>query len=211
MAIQTNGAARPKEHGAKGKATRERILCAAEEVFGRRGYYDASISDITKLAGVAQGSFYIYFASKQAIFDELLETRAGEMHIALETAARAAGTLPEAQRAGFRAFFRWIGEHPWLYRVTRQAEFVNPDLRENFYRGFAERYGIALQKGMEARELPSSDPDLLVWAMMGMADFVAMRFIVWGGSPMSDAQVDAFVDIAMRALGVRSDVPTAAL
>src|SRR6266571_5021245 len=49
---------------ARGEATRRRILDAAEEVFGEFGYYEASISEITRRAGIAQGTFYIYFHSK---------------------------------------------------------------------------------------------------------------------------------------------------
>ena len=55
-----------------GGRTRGRLLEAAEHVFGELGFYDASIVKITEEAGVAQGTFYLYFASKKDIFDELV-------------------------------------------------------------------------------------------------------------------------------------------
>src|SRR5581483_10191865 len=58
---------------ARGEATRRKILDAAEEVFGELGYYEASIAEITRRAGVAQGTYYIYFHSKREIFAELVE------------------------------------------------------------------------------------------------------------------------------------------
>src|SRR5947209_14359018 len=59
---------------ARGEATRRRILDAAEAVFGEFGYYEASISESTRRAGIAQGTFYIYFHTKHEIFADVVET-----------------------------------------------------------------------------------------------------------------------------------------
>ncbi|MGA9595817.1 MAG: helix-turn-helix domain-containing protein, partial [Acidimicrobiia bacterium] len=55
---------------AKGRATRQAILDAAEDVFGESSYERASIAEITRRAGVAQGTFYVYFPDKKAAFIE---------------------------------------------------------------------------------------------------------------------------------------------
>jgi AcrR family transcriptional regulator len=52
---------------------REQILLHAAELFGRHGYHAVSIADIIRAAGIARGTFYIYFDNKRAIFDELLD------------------------------------------------------------------------------------------------------------------------------------------
>ncbi|MGH8562046.1 MAG: TetR/AcrR family transcriptional regulator, partial [Nevskiales bacterium] len=57
---------------ARGEATRARLLDAAEQEFGRRGFHNASITDITRAADVGQGTFYLYFQSKEDIFRELV-------------------------------------------------------------------------------------------------------------------------------------------
>ena len=49
----------------RGERTRRRLLEAAESVFAELGYHDASIVKITEAAGVGQGTFYLYFASKK--------------------------------------------------------------------------------------------------------------------------------------------------
>jgi len=54
-------------------ARREQVLGCAERVFGQRGYHAATVSDIIEEAGVARGTFYLYFKSKRAVFDELLD------------------------------------------------------------------------------------------------------------------------------------------
>ena len=53
----------------RGLDTRRRLLDAAEAVFGELGYHDASVVRVAQDAGVAAGTFYLYFDSKKAIFD----------------------------------------------------------------------------------------------------------------------------------------------
>jgi AcrR family transcriptional regulator len=52
---------------------REQILIHAANLFGSRGYHAVSISDIIQAAGIARGTFYLYFDNKHAIFEELLD------------------------------------------------------------------------------------------------------------------------------------------
>jgi AcrR family transcriptional regulator len=52
---------------------RAHLLGCALEVFAEKGYHQASISDIIKRAGVARGTFYLYFESKRSVFDQLLD------------------------------------------------------------------------------------------------------------------------------------------
>lgn len=56
----------------RGRQTRQKLLDSAEAVIGEKGYDHASIIEITQRAGVAQGTFYIYFPDKEAIFDGLV-------------------------------------------------------------------------------------------------------------------------------------------
>jgi len=67
---------------------RQRILQAAVKVFARKGYFAARVSDIAKSAGVADGTIYLYFESKEDIlvrlFDETMAEHAGEMRRVVE-------------------------------------------------------------------------------------------------------------------------------
>ena len=56
----------------RGEATRRRLLEAAEVVFADQGYHEASIVKITERAGIGLGTFYLYFDSKQSIFEALV-------------------------------------------------------------------------------------------------------------------------------------------
>lgn len=61
-----------KDKGTKGKETRKRLLEAATSEFAERGFHETKISSIVKRAGLTQPSFYLYFSSKEAIFDEIV-------------------------------------------------------------------------------------------------------------------------------------------
>ncbi|MCI0356492.1 MAG: TetR/AcrR family transcriptional regulator, partial [Acidobacteria bacterium] len=52
---------------------RAQILRAAKQVFSQKGFHTASVSDIIERAGIARGTFYLYFESKRDVFDKLLE------------------------------------------------------------------------------------------------------------------------------------------
>jgi AcrR family transcriptional regulator len=52
---------------------RQKILAHARDVFARRGYHDAKIEDIVSAAGVARGTFYLYFKDKRAVFEEIVD------------------------------------------------------------------------------------------------------------------------------------------
>lgn len=190
----------------KGERTRLRILGAAEAVFGEMGYHDASIVEITSRSDVALGTFYVHFPSKKAIFDELARVRRKELFETVAAATAGVENRRDRERIGLRAYFAWIAEHPAMYRIARQAEFVDPVLHREWYEVFARAYARSLKDSMDRGEIPKTDPDILSWSVMGMSDFIAMRFMLWeGGRALPPETLEAFLDVAMRALGFSED------
>ena len=55
------------------ESRRAAILTGALRVFGRKGYHQTHVADIIKAAGIARGTFYLYFESKAAVFDSILD------------------------------------------------------------------------------------------------------------------------------------------
>ncbi|HET8606685.1 MAG TPA: TetR/AcrR family transcriptional regulator [Gaiellaceae bacterium] len=170
-----------RELKAKGLETRRRLLDAAERVFGEHGFYDASIVKITEAAGVAQGTFYLYFASKQEIFEELVrDLNARVRHAMQESAAQGADRI-EAERLGFRAYFRFTADHPAIYRIIRQAEFVSPEALRYHYDKITEGYVVGLRQAIGAGEIADVDPEVAAWALMAMGEMLGMRWLLWEG------------------------------
>ena len=166
---------------ARGQLTRQKLLEAAEAVFGEKGYERASITDLTQRAGVAQGTFYVYFPDKKAIFVELVRDLS---HRLRKSIADAVGSLEhriEIERVGFRAFFTFMQEHRNFYRIMRQAEFVDEELFRWYYRRIAEGYIKGLSTAMEKGQVRRYDPETLAYTLMGIGDFLGMRWVLWEG------------------------------
>ncbi len=168
-----------KELTSRGAATRSRLLEAAEQEFAELGYHETSIVKITEAAGVAQGTFYLYFQSKKEIFDELVRDLNRRVRHAMKEASSEGHTRLEAELLGFGAYFRFTAEHTALYRIIRQAEFVSPEMLRYHYDKLAEGYVDALREAKERGEAGDIDPDVTAYALMGMGELIGMRWILW--------------------------------
>jgi AcrR family transcriptional regulator len=190
-----------KPLSARGRDTRRRVLDAAERVFGELGYHDASIVKVTEAAGVAQGTFYLYFDSKKAVFDELVRDLNGRVRRAMKEASSRGTTRYESEVLGFEAYFRFTGEHPALYRIIRQAEFVSPEMLRYHYDRLSKGYVEALAHAAETGEAGAIDPEVTAWALMGMGELIGMRWILWGeDKPMPPRVLEEIARIVRRAL-----------
>jgi AcrR family transcriptional regulator len=169
---------------ARGEATRRRILDAAEEVFGELGYYEASVSEITRHAGVAQGTFYIYFPSKRAIFIELIEDMGQRLRAAMRTAIVDAPNRLEAERLGFAAFFAFAAAHRRIYHIVEEARRVAPEAAQEYYQRIARGYARGLRAAMDAGMVRPLNAEALAYALIGIGHFVALRWLIW---PQEDA------------------------
>ena len=172
-------APRPAPRTARGARTRARLLQAAEDVFATVGYPDASIVRITELAGVALGTFYVHFTGKKEIFDEVVRDLSRRVRQAMSEASSAAPDRLQAEREGFRAFFAFTAEHPALYRIIRQAEFVSPEVMRGHYDDICWGYAAGLDAAMGRGEIRGLDPEVAAWALMGAGELIGMRWVLW--------------------------------
>jgi AcrR family transcriptional regulator len=186
----------------KGARTRRKLLEAAEKVLVSYDYHDASIAKITEAAGVAQGTFYLYFSGKKEIFDEVVANLNRQVRHAMTEAASGATTRLEAERLGFAGFFRFTTQHPALYRVIRQAEFVSPGALRNHYEKIAEGYVPPLHDAMATGEVASGDAMILAWSLMAVGEAIGMRWIVWDDAKEVPPEVfEEMMTIIARMLG----------
>ena len=192
----------------RGTATRQRLLEAAERIFAALGFHDASIVKITEAAGVGQGTFYLYFGSKKQVFDEVVLDLNSRVRHAMSEASAAGATRAEKELLGFGAFFRFTAEHPALYRIIRQAEFVSPETLQIHYERLTGGYVTGLKQAMDAGEVEKGDPEVLAWSLMGIGELVGMRWILWNGEQeMPEAVFDELARIIVRTLGAKDLSP----
>ena len=168
---------------ARGERTLRKILDAAREEFGERGFSESSIVGITQRAGVALGTFYTYFDSKEALFQALVRDMSGQVRDHVAPVLKDSANALEGERGALESFLNFAREHRDVYRIIDEAEFVDPAAYREHYETTATRIAGRL---VAARDRGEVDPgysdeelDVLAWAIMGANVFLGLRFAVW--------------------------------
>lgn len=185
----------------RGRKTLRRVLEAAAAEFGERGYHEAAITGITQRAGVALGTFYTYFDSKEAVFRALVRdmSQATRQHVA--EAVKGAPDRLAAERMGLEAFIAFARRHRELYRIIEEAQFVADDVYREHYRTFVDGYRRNLAAAAARGEIVDGADEPRAWALIGMSVFLGMRYGIWE-EDLSPAEV-ADVAIGLVSEGLR--------
>jgi AcrR family transcriptional regulator len=191
----------------RGKRTLRKILDAAAGEFGALGYHEASIAGVTTRAGVALGTFYVYFQSKEQIFRALVEDmgRLTRGFIA-ERVTRAEDRI-SAEREGIAAFIAFARAHKDLYRIVMEAQFVAPDAYRGYYDSFADAYRRNLAAAAERGEISKGASEERAWALIGMSVFLGLRYGVWSEDKSPEAIAAAASDLIAYGLSPRDKPP----
>lgn len=199
--VQTSADKSPRTE--RGRKTLRRLLEAAASEFGERGYHEAAINGITVRAGVALGTFYTYFDSKEALFRALVRdmSRTTRAHVA--EAVRDAPDRLTAERLGLEAFISFVRRHPELYRIIEEAQFVAEDVYREHYLTFADGYSRNLAAARGRGEIAEGPDEPRAWALIGMSVFLGMRYGLWNDD-LSPRQVAAMaIDLVTEGLRKR--------
>lgn len=179
----------------RGRKTRQRILDAAEAEFGEKGFHDGSISGITQRAGVALGTFYTYFESKEEIFRALVTYMSRRIREWIGERVAGASDRLTAERLGIEAYIEFARQHKGIYRIISEAEFVAADAYREHYEGFARAYRRNLERAARKGELRPGDYEAWAWAIMGIAVFMGMRFVIMDESKSPSEVADIMTDL----------------
>lgn len=175
--------AEARSTGSGGKRTR--ILDAAESVFAQRGFYNARVAEIAREAGVADGTIYLYFKSKDDLLISLFESRMESVTGELEAAIPAGGSSSTKLRAFIGAYMQLIRDKPLI------AEVLTVELRQSskFMKQYSNRrFGEFLKllagligEGQRCGELEAEvPPPIAARAIFGMIDELALAWLLGG-------------------------------
>ena len=171
---------------ARGERTLRKILDAARDEFGERGFSDSSIVGITQRAGVALGTFYTYFDSKEALFQALVRDMSGQVRDHVAPVLRESADALDGERRALESFLCFAREHRDVYRIIDEAEFVDASAYREHYETTATRIAARLAAARDKGEISASfsdaDLDILAWGIMGANVFLGLRFAVWDGA-----------------------------
>ncbi|GAA3743002.1 AcrR family transcriptional regulator [Spinactinospora alkalitolerans] len=197
MTVDAHRGAADKE----ARPSRDRLLTSAEQLFGERTYRDTTVAGICSRAGIATGSFYSHFESKQEIFSAVVDRINADVRAAMRRAMEAHGTSTQrdVERAGFRAYCDVISQRPWIHRIIREAEFVVPGQFREYYETLTRRFARGVRRAQMAGDIdPGFDPEVIAYLYTGMGNFVGMRWAEWtgGGRVPDDVLDDVFALLA---------------
>lgn len=191
------------------QARRQQILDAALRVFGRGGYHGTQVSDVIREAGVARGTFYLYFDSKHAVFEALISRMLGiflEARPAAPEPAIHGPTQAEAVlRASYRTVFETFRRHRDLCRLLFE-EAVG--LEKGFAQRLAEHFQVWHERVAATFRLfvergaarPDLDVDLTADLVLGMVERLTRVHLLGERAPDLERLVEAIVAFELHGI-----------
>jgi AcrR family transcriptional regulator len=147
--------------------TRRDLLAASIRTLAARGYHQTKISDIATEADVGVGTFYLHYASKEALFLELVHDTARRLKATVDAAkARVAGPAAQA-RASCQGFFRFAHENRETFRILFGEGLLNKairDAQQDFIADVADNLAAGIRDGTFA----CYPPAVIAQAVIGM-------------------------------------------
>jgi AcrR family transcriptional regulator len=200
----------------RGQRTRAALVTAARAVFEQRGYHDTRVVDITKVAGVAYGTFYTYFDSKELIFAEVVDGLYRDFRA--ESSADPEEAAPSDLAARIertnRGYLRAYRKNARMMAVLDQVDSFNPvlrDIRLTLRRQWAERSARMIQRWQDDGLVDTAiDASYASTALSSMVSRSAFVWLVLGEPYDEDKAVEQLTLLYCRALGLPYHVPKGA-
>jgi AcrR family transcriptional regulator len=180
---------------ARGEATRRKLMDAAIVEFGARGFHAASVSSITSRADVGQGTFYLYFHTKEEIFINIVRDIGRMLRQHVARAVVGSKNRIETERRALVALLRFTLDHPGPYRIVQESQFVDETVFREYYERFAKSYAHDLSEAAQRGDVRPGDAETRAWSILGISQYLALRHCVWTGRMPADSVIDAAVEM----------------
>jgi AcrR family transcriptional regulator len=183
---------------------RRRIIEAAKAVFAEAGYHGASIHAIVERAQIARGTFYLYFESKAAVFDSILDQALSDLRTKIRRIEVDDPAAPPPQlqlREQVIATLEYVvRDRPLALLLLSAGHTPDAEAAERLEQFFAEVRDLlrrALETGVEIGLARSCQPDLVAAALLGMIRGV-IEFVVRGEAVAIEPVVSEMLMVALR-------------
>ncbi len=172
---------RPAARPARGGDKRERILDAAVRVFAKKGFYATRVSEVAKAAGVADGTIYLYFKSKDELLVSLFEDRVERLLAFMQTEMPSAASAAEKLRRIIELQLGLLeGERDLAEVITvilRQSTKLMKEYAAPKFTAYLDAIAQVVEAGQGSGELRTDvSPHLAARAIFGMLDGIAMTW-----------------------------------
>ena len=186
----------------RGQATLDRLTNAAEQLFYKKGYHGTSINDITGLANVAPGTFYIYFEDKMSLYCYLLLQYSHRIRMQIAKEVRKCATRKEAERAGLKAFLHFINDNKHVYNIIWESLYIDKRLFIDYYTKFAQNYISQIEVAQANQQMKVHDSEVVSFLLMGISNFIGLNWVMFKETDNFDYVVDQVINILDKGLFV---------
>jgi AcrR family transcriptional regulator len=165
---------------------RQQILRAAREVFAKRGYHHTTIDDIVADAGVARGTFYLYFEDKRAVFAELIDRFSAQITMAIMriTTDDQARPVAEQVRENIRAILGvCLAERSMTKILFTDAVGIDADFDRKltiFYDTVVQHLTESLKEGQGLGIVRDGEPRVLAYLTIGALKELLFQAVTLG-------------------------------
>ncbi len=164
---------------------RQVILEAAQHVFAESGFHTSTMDAVADAAGVAKGTIYLYFKSKNELLTELMDDRTAKLTSMLMAGIEAESDVCGKLKALIVAHFDFYArEREFLLLLSRQLGLLSPELASRVVQGTAFLTNLTqsiIEGGVSAGVVSASfDPVRLTYALLGMVHAVAYQWLASG-------------------------------
>ncbi|HWF28614.1 MAG TPA: TetR/AcrR family transcriptional regulator [Mycobacterium sp.] len=186
---------------------RDEIMAAAKEVFARKGFHDTTIADIAKQAGLAYGSIYWYFDSKDELFHALMEVEEGALrsHVSAAVGARRDSDGEAPFRTAVRAALEFFEADKATVKLLLRDAYALGDRFEKHLGGIYERFIDDIETFIVAAQqrgqVISAPPRMVAYTLAALVAQLAHRRLSTDDD-VTAAQVADFV-VALVLDGLR--------
>lgn len=187
----------------KSQANRTMLIRAAADVVGELGYEQASISRIVERAGLAQGTFYLYFESRQDLFDVLLPELTVEMMQYVHDRVHGSRDFFELEERGIKAFFDVVSKHQGLFRIINEAQAAAPKAFAKHIEAVTGPYEQALLRGVAAGHLPAMEGkecSAIAYMLIGARNHLYLWHTTAGKRTALATVIKMYMDLVRAAL-----------
>lgn len=191
----------------KGAATRARLVTAAARVFAELGFLQTRITDITKAADAASGTFYVYFDSKEdilrAVFDDVIADFLDMLREGRPVDADPIALIDHDNQRYLVAYRK----HAGAMRVLEQVATFNDEFAA-LRRSVRDRFVVRAQRSIEQWQRAGLcdadfDPHIVAALLVAMVDNFTYTWLGLGESYNADRVSDEMTSVWVKALGLR--------
>ena len=178
------------------KTTFKDIEEAAIKLFYENGYHGTTVGNITSTAGVAAGTFYLYFPSKLTLYKHILTSFSHNIRAEIANNVSKKKTRYDKEREGIRTFLAYAKKNPEMYNIIWESLYIDRELFKESYESFSRRYVAGLDYAVANDEIRALDNEIVSFVLMGITNFVGLKIVLDLGDHKID--VDGATDVIME-------------